>query len=52
MNPKGHGEIHYSDTDKIELGNRGIGSYIDARDKDVVEYMERLDILVGLWQRD
>ena len=49
MNPKGHGEIHYSDTgEKIELKNLGeLAGYIDARDKDVVEYMERLNILVG-----
>ena len=54
MNPKGHGEIHYSDTgEKIELKNLGeLAGYIDARDKDVVEYMERLDILVETWARE
>lgn len=54
MNPKGHGEIHYSDTgDKIELGNLGeLAGYIDARDKDVVEYMDRLNILVGTLARE
>src|SRR5699024_8958711 len=54
MNPKGHGEIHYSDTgDKIELGNLGeLAGYIDARDKDVVEYMGRLDKLVETLARE
>ena len=54
MNPKGHGEIHYSDTgEKIELKNLGeLAGYIDARDKDVVEYMDRLNILVGTLARE
>ena len=54
MNPKGHGEIHYSDTgEKIELKNLGeLVGYIDARDKDVVEYMDRLNILVGTLARE
>ncbi len=52
MNEKGHGEIYFSDTGekggKIELGGLGeLGGYIDARDNDVVEYIDRLDILVG-----
>ncbi|WP_025640801.1 flagellar hook-associated protein FlgK [Schnuerera ultunensis] len=49
LNPKGHGEIHWSDTgEPIDLKGLGeLGGYIDARDKVVVEYRERLNILVG-----
>ena len=48
MNSKGHGEIYYSDTgDKIELANGGeLSGYIHGRDTEVVEYMDRLNILV------
>ncbi|MCF6463968.1 flagellar hook-associated protein FlgK [Clostridium sp. Cult1] len=49
LNPKGHGEIHWSDTgEPIDLRGLGeLGGYIDARDKVVVEYKERLNVLVG-----
>lgn len=49
LNQKGHGEIHWSDTgEKIDLKGLGeLGGYIDARDKLVVEYRERLNVLVG-----
>lgn len=48
LNEKGLGEIHFSDTgDKIDLKGLGeLGGYIDARDSEVTEYKERLDILV------
>lgn len=46
---KGFGHIHWSDTgEKIDLKGLGsLGGYIDARDKLVVEYRTRLNILVG-----
>ncbi|MCF6465079.1 flagellar hook-associated protein FlgK [Clostridium sp. Cult2] len=49
LDEKGHGEIHWKDSgEKIELKGLGeLGGYIDARDKVVVEYRERLNILVG-----
>lgn len=49
LNKKGHGEIHWSDTGAIiDLKGQGeLGGYIDARDKVVVEYRDRLNILVG-----
>lgn len=49
MNSQGLGELYYADTgDKINLNKSGeLAGYIDARDGDVVEYMERLNILVG-----
>ena len=48
LNEKGHGEIHFTDTgDPIDLKGLGeLGGYIDARDKDVVEYRDRLNKLV------
>lgn len=48
MDEKGHGEIYYSDTgDKVKIKSEGeLFGYIEARDKDVVEYIERLSILV------
>lgn len=49
MNSQGHGQLHYADTgEEIDLNSWGeLAGYIDARDKDVVEYMERLNTLVG-----
>lgn len=49
LDDKGHGQIHWSDTgDKIDLNGMGkLGGYIDARDQVIVEYRERLNILVG-----
>lgn len=49
LNERGHGEIYWTDTDKkIDLKALGeLGGYIDARDKVVVEYRKRLNILVG-----
>lgn len=49
LNEKGHGEIHWSDSgEKIDLQGKGeLGGYIDARDKEVVEYRNRLNLLVG-----
>lgn len=49
FNNKGHGQIHWADTGaEIDLEGRGeLGGYIDARDTVVVEYRERLNILVG-----
>ena len=49
LNNKGHGEIYWSDTGQsIDLKGLGeLGGYIDARDKVVVEYVQRLNILVG-----
>jgi flagellar hook-associated protein 1 FlgK len=49
LNEKGHGEIHWSDTgEKINLQAKGeLGGYIDARDKEVVEYRNRLNIMVN-----
>ena len=46
---KGFGHIHWSDTgEKIDLKGLGsLGGYIDARDKLVVEYRDRLNILVS-----
>ncbi|NLJ78918.1 MAG: flagellar hook-associated protein FlgK [Tissierellia bacterium] len=48
LNSKGHGEIYWSDTGgSIDLKGLGeLGGYIDARDSVVVEYQERLNILV------
>lgn len=48
LDDKGHGQIHWSDTgDRIDLNGMGeLGGYIDARDQVVVEYRERLNILV------
>lgn len=49
LDDKGHGQIHWSDTGaKIQLKGLGeLGGYIDARDKVVVEYKNRLNIMVG-----
>ncbi|HSH37045.1 flagellar hook-associated protein FlgK [Schnuerera sp.] len=49
LNEKGHGEIYWTDTgNPIDLKGLGeLGGYIDARDKVVVEYRERLNVLVG-----
>src|SRR5699024_70292 len=48
MNQKGHGEIHYSDTgEKIQLDNKGeLAGYKQARDQELVVYMNRLNTLV------
>lgn len=49
LNDEGFGEIYWQDTGgHIDLNGRGeLGGYIDARDKVVTEYRERLNILVG-----
>ncbi|HHV38350.1 MAG TPA: flagellar hook-associated protein FlgK [Tepidimicrobium sp.] len=49
LNEKGHGEIYWSDTGGgIDLKGLGeLGGYIDARDSVVVEYQQKLNILVG-----
>lgn len=49
MDENGLGHIHWSDTGaKINLKGLGeLGGYIDSRDKVVVEYRQRLNILVG-----
>src|SRR5690606_35737795 len=46
---KNHGQVHWSDTgERIDLAGKGeLGGYIDARDKLVPEYRDRLNILVG-----
>ena len=48
LNDKGHGEIYWSDTgEPMDLKGLGeLGGYIDARDKSVVEYKDRLNIMV------
>lgn len=54
LNEKSLGEIYWSDTgEKIDLQANGeLGGYIDARDKDVVEYKDRLNLLVGTIARE
>jgi|UPI0006B52CA1 flagellar hook-associated protein 1 FlgK len=49
LNDKGHGEIYWSDTgEPIDLKGLGeLGGYIDARDKSVVKYRDKLDTMVG-----
>lgn len=46
---KGFGHIHWSDTgEEVDLKSRGeLGGYIDARDKGVTEYKERLDYFIN-----
>lgn len=54
LNEKSLGEIYWSDTgEKIDLQANGeLGGYIDARDKDVVEYKDRLNLLVGIMAQE
>ncbi len=49
LDNKGHGQVHWSDTgEKIDLAGKGeLGGYIDARDKLVPEYRNKLNVLVG-----
>ena len=49
LNEKGHGQVHWSDTGElIDLAGKGeLGGYIDARDKLVPEYRNKLNVLVG-----
>ncbi|NLY77192.1 MAG: flagellar hook-associated protein FlgK [Tissierellia bacterium] len=46
---KNHGQVHWSDTGElIDLAGQGeLGGHIDARDKILPEYRDRLNILVG-----
>lgn len=50
----GLGHIYFKNTDeKIDLRGLGeLGGYIDVRDKSMVEYMDRLDTLVGEMARE
>lgn len=54
LNEKGHGEIYWSDIEeKIDLKGKGeLGGYIDARDKEVVEYRNRLNMMVDTLARE
>jgi len=47
--PTGLADVYFKNTkDKMELNGLGeLGGYIDARDKSMVQYMNRLDILVS-----
>lgn len=49
IDDKNHGQVHWSDTgERMDLAGKGeLGGYIDARDKLVPEYRDRLNILVG-----
>ena len=47
--PTGLADVYFKNSnDKMELNGLGeLGGYIDARDKSMVQYMDRLDILVS-----
>ena len=49
MDNTGLGHIYWGDSnDKIDLKSKGeLAGFIDVRDKSVVEYKDRLDLLVG-----